>query len=277
MASDSKCEEVDVSTKAYISYVKEKGFAPKNASHLLNYCRLNKPVFTGINYKTAAKIVAHPPNIAIDELIKNNNDNDAKKPIINPYIDTSLTSKFPTVSDNKLFIEKHQQTPPQSNVTRAYDLYKEKKGAHPTNPMLFRSFCESTKLNITYSECSQYISSQNKSKKHSTNIKSLKELFVKDINDKKKSQIFTNKTAQKENNSSTITLPFKPILKCINLEQEEGLPGLNKVSISFNNQFKNSEINSYFQIKIVLQYYFKLSFVQKSAKYINDEKQSSKH
>eukprot|EP01084_Bolivina_argentea_P088699 160137_1 len=51
----------EVSTKAYIAYIKEKGCVPENPTHLLNFSKIHDPPFVGITYIIARNICNNPP------------------------------------------------------------------------------------------------------------------------------------------------------------------------------------------------------------------------
>ena len=53
----------DLSSQAYIAYVTEKGFPPKNASQLVSFAKFHDPPFIGVKYSTARSVVADPPEI----------------------------------------------------------------------------------------------------------------------------------------------------------------------------------------------------------------------
>eukprot|EP01083_Nonionella_stella_P139349 424935_1 len=83
----------------------------------------------------------------------------------NPYLDNSLKENFISSNDAEAFIEQHQQVPIKSNIAKAYDLYQDKYGSRPTNPTKLVAFCKGNKMNVTYSECREYIVSQSNIKK----------------------------------------------------------------------------------------------------------------
>eukprot|EP01084_Bolivina_argentea_P249859 418437_1 len=68
-----------VATDAYIAYVKEKGFEPKNASQLVNFAKFRQTRFPGIKYSAVRGVISNPPNIdkiKADSENENENEND---------------------------------------------------------------------------------------------------------------------------------------------------------------------------------------------------------
>ena len=204
----------DPSSQAYIAYVTEKGFPPKNASQLVNFAKFHDPPFIGVKYSTARNVVADPPEIdsnkddpyqqnangTIDtkeakpqQLQQDNNQNTGNSkieevkhpelkqpppppppqeqeqsvikqkpkpqapPLSNPYVDSSIAQNFMTAVDNQNFVQKHDNVPKKSKVANAYDLFKKNMGSKPKNTIQFLGFVEKNNLDLTYSECSQYI------------------------------------------------------------------------------------------------------------------------
>ena len=217
-------ETQDIASRAYIAYVKEKGFPPKNASQLTNFSKFHDPPFVGVKYSMARNVVANPPEIDTNKQdpyqqngiiedknaenteksetientdnAENNGDvvnqpppppppqveqqeevkqepeiptkeeqqeivqqepKESKKVETNPYLDSSVTNKFVTEVDHEKFVKKHDVVPTKSKVATAFDLFKEKTGSKPKNTIQFLAFVEKNNLNLTYSECSQYI------------------------------------------------------------------------------------------------------------------------
>eukprot|EP01084_Bolivina_argentea_P191022 328145_1 len=136
-----------VAKEAYIAYITEKGFAPKNASQLINFSKFHKPPFIGVKYSSAKKVVSNPPIIDNKQSKSMNTDTTASKSASKPYLDTSITNKFVSV----------KEMPTKSKLTNAYDSYKQKMGKEPNNVIQFHQFCEQNSLKCTYAECALYI------------------------------------------------------------------------------------------------------------------------
>mmetsp|Transcript_26176 Transcript_26176/g.41510 ORF Transcript_26176/g.41510 Transcript_26176/m.41510 type:complete len:210 (+) Transcript_26176:57-686(+) len=188
MAADPK----QTAEEAYVTYVKEKGFAPKNASQLLNFCKLHDPPFLAVKYSIAKDVVSNPPSHQGPPPPPQQNDREDAQPqsepakqaqpalkseteaktaavapaAVNPYLDASVAQNFVKPNEHQKFIEKHDVQRTKSKIANAYDLFKQETGAKPANAIQFLSFCEKNKLTFSYSECSQYMQYM---KKHAKN------------------------------------------------------------------------------------------------------------
>eukprot|EP01084_Bolivina_argentea_P293315 504443_1 len=159
--------------EAYIAYTKEKGFAPTNPSHLVNFSKYHQPPFVGVKWSIAKKIISNPPETKTDPKTK------STKTQSNPYLDSSITHKFLTPNDNETFIKQHKKVATKSTVATAYNTYKQKMGEEPNSTLQFHQFCEQNSFKITYSECAQYITYMNKSaKKSSSRVRALSESLI---------------------------------------------------------------------------------------------------
>merc|ERR1712154_96423 len=170
---------------AYIAYVTEKGYPPKNPSQLVHYSKFHNPSFVGVKYSTARNLMDNPPQIGTakhSENDKNVNNVSYKKKEIkqasppqpkpvkptiksqtkpisasNPYLDSSLTKKFLTEVDKQQFVKQHSIEKKKAKIAEAMDLFKNKMGQRPKNAIAFLGFCEKNNIQCTYSECAQYI------------------------------------------------------------------------------------------------------------------------
>eukprot|EP01084_Bolivina_argentea_P148090 258987_1 len=137
----------EVANQAYITYVSEKGFPPKNATQLINFSKLHHPPFVGIKYIIARNVVANPPEIP---------QVSSASAVTNPYLDESITKNFISPNNDKN-PNTEVQMPTKSKIANAYDSYVSQLNKHPNNAMEFLGFCETNSLKFTYAECNDYL------------------------------------------------------------------------------------------------------------------------
>eukprot|EP01084_Bolivina_argentea_P293316 504444_1 len=212
-----------IAKDAYLAYIIEKGFAPKNPSHLVNFSKLHNPPFIGVKYSMAKKIISNPPNVGSNPPAVTTQSNPPSIAKSNPYLDSSITNKFISPNENETFIKKHTKTSTQSKIANAYDSYKQKMGTEPNNAIQFLQFCEQNSLKITYSECAQYIQNTKQSTNKSR-VRALSESLLNQniaLNEQKSEFIKSKPFKSGDPNAKPIKTVFQALSELEDINNDE--------------------------------------------------------
>eukprot|EP01084_Bolivina_argentea_P272886 464728_1 len=123
MATDPQ----NVASQAYIAYVNEKGIAPLKPSYLLNFCKLHKPPFIGVNFTKARDICNNPPKFNSTKNRRRNNvpnsNNNYNDHIVNTNI---LMSSNPSQMSNSMNSKqiKNNNQPPNNMYQPPNNMYQ---------------------------------------------------------------------------------------------------------------------------------------------------------
>eukprot|EP01084_Bolivina_argentea_P272887 464729_1 len=139
MATDPQ----NVASQAYIAYVNEKGIAPLKPSYLLNFCKLHKPPFIGVNFTKARDICNNPPKFNSTKNRRRNNvpnsNNNYNDHIVNTNI---LMSSNPSQMSNSMNSKqiKNNNQPPNNMYQPPNNMYRPPNNMYqPPNNMYQQS------------------------------------------------------------------------------------------------------------------------------------------